>query len=50
MGGLALDWEADIYFEVRLGIPGGIVLISVSLFVLSIVLGPWLRDRRRQPA
>jgi zinc transport system permease protein len=45
LGGLALDWEAGMRYRLRLGIPGVIVLISVVLFIVSIVLGPLLRDR-----
>jgi zinc transport system permease protein len=45
LGGLALDWEAGLRYQLRLGIPGAIVLISVGLFILSILAGPWLRNR-----
>jgi zinc transport system permease protein len=50
MGGLALDWEAYTRYRVQLGIPGGIILISVVLFIVSIVAGPWLRDRAAKSA
>jgi zinc transport system permease protein len=45
LGGLAIDWEASMRYNLRLGIPGVIVLITVVLFVLSILAGPWLRNR-----
>jgi zinc transport system permease protein len=50
LGGLWLDWEAGIRYRLRLGIPGVIVLISVGLFVISTVAGPWLRDRAARSA
>lgn len=44
--GQAISWEIESQTRLRLGIPGTIILVSVSLFVLSAIVGPLLRDRR----
>jgi zinc transport system permease protein len=46
VGGQWLSWEIDEGARVRLGISGTIVLLSVLAFVLSMIVGPWLRARR----
>ena len=46
IGGQWLSWEMYAGAEIKLGISGTTVLLSVILFVLSMVLGPWLRARR----
>jgi zinc transport system permease protein len=45
--GQGLSWtvETTTNRQVRLGIPGTIILLSVLLFIGSLVLGPWLRRR-----
>ncbi len=45
LGGLWLDWETSMRYNLTLGIPGAIVLLTVAAFVLSILAGPWLRSR-----
>src|SRR5262245_2652492 len=51
--GQAISWEAGLYLErlegrrMQIGMSGAIVLVSVSAFVLSAILGPMLRERRR---
>lgn len=44
--GQGISWEVETRTQVRLGIPGTTILVSVALFVLSAVIGPMLRDRR----
>ncbi len=51
LAGQGLSWSVQMHFrahgaEVRLGIPGTIILLSVLLFGLSMVLGPWWSRRR----
>ncbi len=38
-------WEMEVRYRTRLGVPGTIILLSVGAFLLSMVLGPWLRSR-----
>jgi zinc transport system permease protein len=52
VAGQALSWSVETAFQargmnVRLGIPGTIILLSVLLFALSLVIGPWLSRRPR---
>jgi zinc transport system permease protein len=46
VGGQWLQWELNWGAEVKLNISGTIVLLSVCVFVLSMIAGPWLRARR----
>lgn len=46
LGGQILCWEIETRLNVRLGIPGTVVLVSVALFVLSAIIGPY---RKRSP-
>jgi len=46
VGGQWLSWEMYMGANIKLGISGTIVLLSVLLFVLSMAVGPWLRARR----
>jgi zinc transport system permease protein len=46
VGGQWLQWQMEMGAHVRLGISGTIVLLSVLVFILSMVAGPWLRARR----
>jgi zinc transport system permease protein len=51
VGGQALSWTVEMHFlqqgrDVRLGIPGTIILLSVVLFAASMVVAAW----RRRPA
>jgi zinc transport system permease protein len=41
--GQGLAWEIEARFNVPLGISGAIVLVNVTLFIGSTVVGPWLR-------
>jgi zinc transport system permease protein len=51
--GQAISWEVGLYLErlegrrMQIGMPGTIVLVSVVAFMISAVLGPILRERRR---
>jgi zinc transport system permease protein len=52
VAGQALSWSVETAFQargmnMRLGIPGTIILLSVLLFTLSLVIGPWLSRRPR---
>jgi hypothetical protein len=40
--------NVDNYFagKVQFGVPGTIVMLSVLLFMVSLVIGPWLRGRQ----
>jgi zinc transport system permease protein len=42
-----LSWEVRNRYGTELGISGTVVLISVSLFLLSMFAGPWLRSRKQ---
>jgi zinc transport system permease protein len=46
IGGQWLGWEIEQGARIRLGYSGTIVLLSVLAFVLSMIVGPWLRARR----
>ncbi|NBO91319.1 MAG: metal ABC transporter permease [Planctomycetia bacterium] len=53
LGGLFLCWEVETRLHIRLGIPGTIVLLSVTIFALSAIIGPFakrLPEQRPQPA
>jgi zinc transport system permease protein len=41
-----ISWEVDNRYQTQLGISGTIVLVSVGLFLISMVLGPWVRSRK----
>lgn len=45
--GYGISWEVEQSTGTRLGIPGAIILVCVVLFVLSTVVGPLWRDRKR---
>lgn len=45
VAGQALSWEASARYDVAVGVPGTVVLLSVVLFFLSMAVGPWLRNR-----
>jgi zinc transport system permease protein len=44
--GLDISWELSARYKVDIGIPGAIVLLSVVLFVVSLFVGPLLKNRR----
>ncbi|MFO0843694.1 MAG: metal ABC transporter permease [Gemmataceae bacterium] len=44
--GQAAAWECENRFDLRLGIPGTVILVSVTAFIASAVVGPRLRERR----
>jgi zinc transport system permease protein len=44
--GQALNWEIETRWNLKLGIPGTIILISVAGFVASAIAAPLLRERR----
>jgi zinc transport system permease protein len=46
LAGLASSWELNARYNVNVGIPGAIVLLSVFCFVVSLFLGPLLKNRR----
>lgn len=46
MTGLWGSWELGARYNLQLGIPGAIVLLSVGCFVLSLVIGPLWKNRR----
>ncbi len=46
VGGQWLSWELGAGAKIPLGISGTIVLLSVTAFILSMILGPWIRSRR----
>ncbi|MFM7149452.1 MAG: metal ABC transporter permease [Gemmataceae bacterium] len=43
--GQVISWEVESHTNLRLGIPGTIILVSVSGFILSAIFGPMLRHR-----
>jgi zinc transport system permease protein len=45
LAGQWLSWEMEARRDIPLGIPGTIVLISVALFLVSMLLRPWWRGR-----
>jgi zinc transport system permease protein len=50
LAGQWLSWEVSTRLGVPLGLSGTIILISVLLFTLSALFGPWRRERWRGPA
>jgi zinc transport system permease protein len=46
LGGQWLNWEMGVGAKISLDLSGTIVLLNVTAFVLSLVVGPWLRSRR----
>jgi zinc transport system permease protein len=50
VAGLWASWEVEIasHYQIKLGVPGTIILLFVILFILSMVLGPWYRSRPRE--
>jgi zinc transport system permease protein len=48
--GQMIAWDCEARFGVRLGIPGAVILVSVTLFVVLTLLGPWLRRGPRPAA
>jgi zinc transport system permease protein len=46
VAGQGLSWEVQMRTGVPLGIPGTIVLVGVGLFVVSALVGPWVRGRQ----
>ena len=47
LAGQGIAWEAEARFGARVGIPGAVILVSVGLFVVSALVGPWLRRAPR---
>lgn len=45
IGGHFLSWELSVRFELQLGTGGTIVVLTVLLFIVSMVFGPAWRDR-----
>jgi zinc transport system permease protein len=41
-----LSWDMPMGKNIRLGVSGTIVLLNVFAFILSMMVGPWLRARR----
>jgi zinc transport system permease protein len=41
-----ISWEAEVRFKTPFGISGTIVLVSVGVFMLSMLVGPWVRSRK----
>lgn len=46
VAGQLIAWEVEVRGGPELGIPGTIILISVTLFAVSAFVGPLLRERR----
>jgi zinc transport system permease protein len=46
LAGLASSWELGARYNVNVGIPGAIVLLSVFFFVVSLFMGPLVKNRR----
>jgi zinc transport system permease protein len=46
LGGQWLSWDLGMATPIKLGLSGTIVLLSVFAFLLSMLVGPWLRSRR----
>jgi zinc transport system permease protein len=46
LAGQWISWEVEIRYKTPLGISGTIVLVSVVCFLVSMVIGPWLRGRK----
>jgi zinc transport system permease protein len=49
LGGYVLSWEVSCHYRPGIGTAGAIVVLAVVLFVVSMVLGRLLRDRRQAP-
>jgi zinc transport system permease protein len=51
IAGQGLAWEVENRSDgdVAIGVPGAVILVSVVLFVISAVVGPWLRERPAAP-
>jgi zinc transport system permease protein len=45
LSGLSIYWVAERQARISLGISGTIILLSVFLFIGSLLVGPWLRRR-----
>jgi len=45
IGGQWLSWEGKIFTGIELGISGTVVMLSVALFLVSMLVGPALRRR-----
>jgi zinc transport system permease protein len=43
--GMGVSWSMYAYTQTDLGISGTVILISVALFVVSALVGPWLKRR-----
>src|SRR5579872_7420244 len=41
-----ISWEVEIRYKTPLGISGTIVLVSVGVFLVSMLVGPWVRSRK----
>jgi zinc transport system permease protein len=50
VAGYFLSWEVNCRIRHPIGTSGTIVVLAVFLFVVSMLLGRWLRDRLRAPA
>jgi len=48
LGGLFLCWQIEMGLNVKLGIPGAIVLVAVALFAVSLLLAPWCKQAGEQ--
>lgn len=44
--GLGASWEIEVRSGMRIGVPGTIVLLTVALFFVSMLVGPYWRNRR----
>jgi ABC-type Mn2+/Zn2+ transport system permease subunit len=42
--GQCLSWELEMSRQIELGISGTIVLVSVGIFVLSAIVGPFVKN------
>jgi zinc transport system permease protein len=40
-----LSWDLNLGANIKLGVSGTIVLLNVLVFILSMMIGPWLRAR-----
>jgi hypothetical protein len=41
-----ISWEVEVRYKTPLGISGTVVLVSVAVFTLSMLVGPWVRSRK----
>lgn len=46
LAGLWLSWDLPLGANIKLGVSGSIVLLNVLAFIVSMMVGPWLRTRR----